>query len=196
MAKQHGLSFYHKKKKINPELIKDIVSVFVGSVALVLIAFLLVFSVGMRTSMIGTSMEPTLYNGQEVLINRFEYLITSPQIGDVVVFLPNGNTNTHYYVKRVVAEPGDTVFIKNGKLYVNNKLSKFSDHYDKIADPGMVETELKLAKDEYFVLGDNCNNSEDSRYGNIGPVKKEYIVGKVWFHLSTDDHNIGFVKQW
>jgi len=196
VAKHHGLNFYHKKKKINPEIVKDVISVLAGSVVMVLIAFLLVFTIGMKTSIIGVSMEPTLHNGQEVLINRFQYLISNPQVGDVVVFQPNGNENTHLYAKRVVAVPGDKLQIKDGKLYVNNQLSNFSVQYDKIADPGMISEEMKLGKDEYFVLGDNCNNSEDSRYGNIGPVKKEYIIGKIWFHFSTIEDSLGFVKSW
>lgn len=193
MAKRKGLTFYQKKKKISASLMREIWSYVFLVAASVLAAFVLVFSVGMKTSVIGVSMEPALYNGQEVLINRLVYKIFSPKSGDVVVFLPNGNQNSHYYVKRVVAVPGDTVVIRDGILYVND-LPYTETELDKIADPGILENELTLEKDEYFVIGDNINNSEDSRSGNIGPIQSGSIVGKVWFHMASEESNMGFIE--
>lgn len=194
MARKKGLTFYEKEKKINKAVVREILSTIFYSCVAVLLAFVLVFSVGMKIGMIGVSMEPALYNGQEVLINKFIYRITSPKRGDVVAFLPNGNKNSHYYLKRVVGLPGETVQIIGGYVYINGELYEEDDSYDKIADPGMAENEIVLGSDEYFVLGDNRNNSEDSRSGNIGAVKKETIAGKAWFHLSCDEEGIGFVK--
>ena len=159
-----------------------------------MLAFVLVSSVGMKVSMIGVSMEPALYNSQGVLINRFIYSITSPKRGDIVAFLPNGNKNSHYYLKRVVGLPGETVQIIGGYVYIGGELLEEDESFDKIADPGMAENEVVLGSDEYFVLGDNRNNSEDSRSGNIGAVKKETIAGKVWFHLSCEEEGMGLVK--
>ena len=82
-----------------------------GSLVAVFLAFVIVFSVGMRTSIIGDSMERTLFNGQEILVNRVIYKLSTPKRGDVIVFLPNGNQNSHLYVKRVVGLPGETVQI-------------------------------------------------------------------------------------
>lgn len=147
------------------------------------LAFVIVYFVGIRTSVIGVSMEPALYQRQGILINRFAYKLANPRAGDVVVFLPNGNQNTHYYVKRVVAGPGETVQIREGILYVNGKAVE-DDTYDLIADAGIAEHEIKLGNDEYFVMGDNCNSSEDSRSGNIGPVSRDDIVGKAWFKMA------------
>ncbi len=193
MARRKGLTFYQKRQKISASLVKEIWSYIFIVVASVLVAFVLVFSIGMKTSVIGVSMEPALYNGQEVLVNRFLYKLISPGKGDVVVFLPNGNENSHYYVKRVAAEPGDRVAIRDGVLYVNDV--PYSDvELDKIADPGILENELTLEKDEYFVIGDNINNSEDSRSGNIGPVNKSSIIGKVWFHMASEGSGMGFMK--
>ena len=93
---------------------------------------------------------------------------------------------SHYYVKRVAAEPGDTVVIREGVLYVNS-VPYTKAELDKIADPGILENELTLEKDEYFVIGDNINNSEDSRSGNIGPVKADSIIGKGRLHGNTDN---------
>ena len=194
MCKRHkGLSFYKKKKRISAALVKEIMVWCFGIFAAVLIAFAVVYAVGMSTSMIGVSMEPELYNGQRVLINRYAYLMSSPKVGDVIVFLPNGNHNSHYYIKRVVAVPGDTVQIIGGRLYVNGE-QIVDERYDKMAEAGIAENPLLLGTDEYFVLGDNRNSSEDSRSANIGPVRSSDILGRVWFHMGCDEEGIGFVE--
>lgn len=193
MKKNRGLSFYRRRKKVNMSIVTEIVTIIAGMIAAVFLAFVLVYFAGIRTSVIGVSMEPELFNGQEVLINRFAYKLSTPKEGDVIVFLPNGNQNAHYYVKRVVACPGDTVQIREGVLYVNNE-AVGEDTYDLIADAGIAENEIKLATEEYFVLGDNCNSSEDSRSGNIGPVKKEHIEGKAWFRMASGESSMGLIK--
>ena len=139
------------------------------------LAFVIVYFVGIRTSVIGVSMEPALYNGQEILINRFIYKLSNPKAGDVV------------------AVPGETVQIVEGILYVNGAPVE-DDTYDLIADAGIAEHEIKLGNDEYFVLGDNCNSSEDSRSGNIGAVARDDIVGKAWFKLSEGSNSMGPIK--
>lgn len=138
-------------------------------------------------------MAPTLENRQEIMINRFIYLLSDPKPGDIVVFLPNGNEKSHYYVKRVIGIPGDTVQIKEGEVYVNGELFEDEDEFAPILDAELAAEPVKLEEDEYFVLGDNRNNSEDSRYANIGNVKKEYIIGKAWFIISPYD-SMGFIK--
>ncbi len=192
MRRQKGLNFYRKRKKISPVLVKEIISWTFGVLVTVFIAYVLSYFVGMTTNVIGVSMEPNLYNGQTIFVDRFSYVLSSPQKGDVIVFLPNGNVNAHYYVKRVIAVPGDTVQIIEGRLYVNGKLQE--DEFDKMADAGIAENAVFLKKDEYFVLGDNRNSSEDSRSANIGPVKREDIIGKAWFRLGTKEKAMGFIK--
>ncbi|MCM1121055.1 MAG: signal peptidase I [Eubacterium sp.] len=194
MARRKGLTFYQKKKKLNPNVIKDIFEMIVGGLIAVFLAFVIVFSVGMRTSVIGDSMEPVLYNGQEILMNRVIYRLSLPKRGDVVVFLPNGNQNSHYYVKRVVGLPGETIQIKDGSVYINGVLLEEDDSLDKMADAGIAGNELELASDEFFVLGDNRNSSEDSRSGNVGAVKKDTIIGKAWFHMAAGDETIGLIE--
>ena len=192
MTNNKGLSFYRRKKKISSTVIKEIFSWIFGIAASIFLAMVLVYFLGMSTNVVGVSMEPTLYNSQQIFINRFTYVLSSPKRGDVVVFLPNGNENAHYYVKRVVAVPGDKVLIQNGVLYVNGLESEWST--DKILEAGIAENEFTLESDEYFCLGDNINNSEDSRSANIGPVSESDMLGKVWFHLGSGDEGIGFVE--
>ncbi len=194
MARNKGLTFYEKEKKINKSTIKEIFSVIFYCFAAVFLAFVIAFSVGMKVSVIGVSMEPALYNGQEVLVNRFVYRISSPDRGDIVAFLPNGNKNAHYYLKRVVGLPGEKIQIIKGYVYINGLLLEEDESFDKIADAGIADMEVVLGNDEYFVLGDNRNNSEDSRSGNLGPIKKGTIAGKVWFGLACDETKMNFVK--
>ncbi len=188
-----GLTFYEKKKRVSKDMVREILVTIFYCFAAVLLAFVLVFLVGMKISVIGVSMEPALYNGQEVFINRFIYKLFQPGRGDIVAFLPNGNQNSHYYLKRVVGLPGERIQIIGGYVYIDGELLDEGDIYDKISDPGIAENEVILGSDEYFVLGDNRNSSEDSRSGNIGPVKKETIAGKAWFHLSSEKEPMGFV---
>jgi len=194
MRKYKGLSFYKRKKKVSSNLIKEIFNWIFGVLVSILLAYVIVFCVGMTTSVIGVSMEPSLYNGQTIFINRFVYRLFSPSEGDVIVFLPNGNQNSHYYVKRVVAVPGDKVQIIDGMLYVNSEKAELSEEYDKMADAGIALNEITLQSGEYFVLGDNRNNSEDSRSANIGVINEKDIIGKAWFHLSGEESGIGFIK--
>lgn len=119
-----------------------------------------------------------------MLVNRFVYKLTQPKTNDIVVFFPNGNEKSHLYIKRVIGVPGDTVQIKNGTVYVNGKVFDEKIEAASIEHAELAEDEIEVGEDEFFVLGDNRNNSEDSRYANIGNVKKEYIVGKAWFIVS------------
>ncbi|MDE7330895.1 MAG: signal peptidase I [Lachnospiraceae bacterium] len=194
MAKHKGLTFYEKKKRFSKEMVREIFVTLFYCFAAVLVAFVIVFAVGLKISMIGVSMEPTLYNGQEVLINRFVYKMMSPKRGDVVAFLPNGNPNSHHYLKRVVGLPGERIQIIGGYLYINGEPLEEGETYDKIVDAGIAENEILLENDEYFVMGDNRNVSEDSRSGNIGPVSKSMITGRAWFRFGIGGESMGLIK--
>ncbi len=194
MRRKSGLHFGREKKKVNIPIIKEVVT-WIIEIAIVLgIAFVFVYYIGLRTSVVGQSMMPVLTNKQEILINRFIYLLTDPKPNDIIVFLPNGNEKSHYYVKRVVGTPGDTVQIKEGIVFVNGELFEEAGEMDAILDAELAAEEIILAEDEYFVLGDNRNNSEDSRYANIGNVKKQHIIGKAWFIVSPYE-DFGFLKN-
>lgn len=188
-----GLDFNRRKKDVNFPLLKEIFSWIIEIAIVLMMAFVLVYFIGMRTSVVGQSMSETLENGDQILVNRFMYKMIGPKANDVIVFLPNGNEKSHYYVKRVIGVPGDTVQIKDGRIYVNG--TEFTEKVDvaAIEDAGLAADAVTLGDDEYFVLGDNRNNSEDSRYANIGNIKREYIIGKAWFVISTGDR-FGFIK--
>ena len=188
----NGLVFYEKKKLITAKEIYAFLMWAAIVSGAVLCAYVAVFALGVRTTVIGDSMNPTLVNGQEILINRLVYIVFEPAQGDVIVFKPNGNENAHTYVKRVVAVPGDTVRIMNGILYVNGEPTEI--YSDNIADPGIAALELSVGENEYFVMGDNPNSSDDSRNANIGNVKLDTITGKAWFHMAGGSEGIGRIK--
>ena len=189
-----GLSFYKKKKKISQELLREIFSWIFGIALSVFLAGVIVIFLGRSARVVGMSMEPTLENGQQIYIDRFTYILSSSKAGDVVAFLPNGNENSHYYIKRIIALPGESVEIVENSVYINGE--KLQEDYEtsKIDDVGIVNEKIKLGSDEYFVLGDDRQNSEDSRNANVGNVKYSYIYGKAWFVISPKTH-FGFVKE-
>ena len=120
--RRSGLNFGRQKKKVNMSVVKEVCVWIIEIAITLLVAFTLVYFVGLRTSVVGQSMAETLNGGDEILVNRFIYKVTDPRPNDVIVFLPNGNEKSHYYIKRVIAVPGDTLQIKNGEVYVNGEL--------------------------------------------------------------------------
>lgn len=173
-------------------LFKEVMSWVIECAIVIFIAYTLVTFFGCRTTVVGNAMNDTLTNEEQILVNRFIYNVSSPKQGDVIAFLPNGNEKSHYYARRVIACPGDTIQIKEGVVYVNGEAYQEKITVASIEDAGVASEEIKLGDDEYFVLGDNRNNSEDSRLANIGNVKKSYIIGKAWFYFKSIG-NMGFI---
>lgn len=135
------------------------------------------------TTVRGISMEATLSNGDCLVIDRLSYCLKDPERFDIVVFSYQYRPNT-YYIKRVIALPGERVRIgANGVIYVNG--SALIEHYseEKISKSGLAQNEIVLGADEYFILGDNRNDSLDSREPNIGNIKRSDIVGRAWLRL-------------
>ncbi len=154
-----------------------------GAIAL---AFVLVHF-GLAKTTADASMEPTLQEGDRILVDRLRYKITSPKRNDVIVFCQDDDPDrkdAFYNVKRVVGLPGETVQIKNGGIYINGEEMTEKVAVDRMMISGLATYEIKLGDDEYFVLGDSRNSSEDSRYATIGNVKKSQIIGYAWIRLN------------
>ena len=146
-----------------------------------------------KTQVIGESMENTLFNGDDIIINKFAYRENSPSRDDLVVVYPKGNKKSDYLVKRVIGVPGETIQIINGIIYIDGKQVEEDYGKNAMVGAGMASVPIRLGKGEYFVLGDNRLISRDSRYSSVGIVKKEYIVGKVWLRIFPMDE-FGAVK--
>ena len=184
-----------KKKKVFRWSMLASASAWLLKIAVVcLFAFVFVWYFGQKVSTVGDSMNPVLYNGDVTLVNRIIYNASAPKRGDIIVFKPKGNENSHYYIKRIIGLPGETVEFLEGEIYINGE--KLTEDYvtTEIKDVGIVKEKMELSGDEYFVLGDNRANSEDSRMADVGNVKRSYIYGKVWFVLSPQKH-FGLIKD-
>lgn len=183
-----------KEKLKNVRRYLPVVGSWIFKIALVLLfAFVYVWYFGQKVSTVGDSMKPVLENGDVVLVNRIVYNATKPKRGDVIVFKPKGNESSHYYIKRIVGLPNETIEIIENSIFVDGE--KLEEEYvtTDIDDVGIVTEKMTLGSDEYFVLGDDRMNSEDSRNADVGNVKRSYIYGKAWFVVSPRK-NIGFIK--
>lgn len=154
------------------------------------ITFLIIHFVGQRTVVNGVSMQPTLSDGDNLIVDKLSYRFHDPDRFDIIVF---PQEDGRYFIKRIIGLPGENVRIdEDGFIYINGE--KLQESYGKevMRDPGLAKDGIQLGADEYFVLGDNRNNSEDSRYADMGNVKKRNIIGKVWF-IASPWSRFGFV---
>nr|WP_303182803.1 signal peptidase I [Lachnoclostridium phocaeense] len=194
-----GLKFRRRRRRrrrntFRIEMLKP-VAVWAGKIAVVcLFAFVFVWYFGQRVAVVGDSMSPILSNGDVTLVNRIVYDATAPKRGDIIVFKPKGNENSHYYIKRIIGLPGETVQILEGEIYIDGEKLEEDYGISEITDPGIAAEEIELAGDEFFVLGDDRENSEDSRMADVGAVKRSYIYGKVWFIVSPWE-DFGLVRS-
>ena len=140
-----------------------------------------------------SAMEPTIEVGDSFFMNRVIYKFSSPKRGDIIVFRTDASDDAALHIRRVIGLPGETILIRNGKIYIDGEEYMESGNYPAVTNPGLAENGVTLSPGEYFVLGDNRNNSEDSRYADIGMVKKRYIAGKLWF-LCSPFEKAGFMR--
>ena len=141
--------------------------------------------VGQRTEVEGASMENTLHNGDNLIVDKLSYRFRDPERFDIIVFPFQYQTNT-YYIKRIIGLPGETVQImEDGSIYINGE--KMEESYGReVIQPetiGRAAEPIVLGEDEYFVMGDNRNNSSDSRTDIVGNIKREDIIGKAWLRI-------------
>ena len=163
--------------------LKDILSTRLYLLIVLVATFLVVTYVGQRTKVIGSSMSPTLTDGDNLIVDKISYRFHDPERFDIVVF-PFRYAEKTYYIKRIIGLPGETVFIdEEGTIYIDGEV--LDEHFGKevIQDPGRAYETITLGEDEYFVLGDNRNASADSRDPSVGVISGKDIVGRAWLRI-------------
>ncbi|MBQ9551101.1 MAG: signal peptidase I [Lachnospiraceae bacterium] len=152
-------------------------------ILIILLLTLIVKAVGFqRTVVSGASMESTLSDGDSLLVDKLSYRFSDPERFDIIVF-PYSASDRVYYVKRIIALPGETVEIRDGVILVDGHVLPYKYNRDPINDAGVASTELTLNSHEYFCMGDNVNDSVDSRSYDVGNIDRSMIIGKVFLRL-------------
>lgn len=146
------------------------------------ISYLVITFVGQRTQVSGSSMETTLSDGDQLIVDKISYRFREPNRYDIVVFPYHYEENT-YYIKRIIGLPGETVQIVDGTVWIDGQ--PLNEHYgnEVMEDPGLAADPITLGDDEYFVLGDNRNNSQDSRAANVGLIQRDELLGRAWVKI-------------
>lgn len=176
----------HRRKAIihMNKVMKEMISTLLYLLGVLCLTWLLIQYVGQRTEVDGSSMESTLSHGDNLIVDKISYRFHEPERFDIVVFLPYQNQKNTFYIKRVIGLPGETVQIdEKGNIYIDGELLEENFGREVIKNPGVAANPVTLGKDEYFVMGDNRNNSSDSREIVVGNVKREAIVGRAWVRI-------------
>ena len=156
------------------------------------ITFLIIHFVWQITFVNCVSMQPTLSDGDNLIVDKLSYRFHDPDRFDIIVF---HQEDGRYFIKRIIGLPGESVRIdEDGFIYINGE--KLQESYGKevMRDPGLAKDGIQLGADEYFVLGDNRNDSMDSRMAEVGPIVGERIIGRAWLRIYPFDQ-IGFLKH-
>ena len=183
-----------EQKKKKKSAVKEVVSWLVYLIIFAAVAFFLIHYVGERTVVSGDSMLPTLQNGDNLIVDKISYRFHDPERFDIIIFPYQWEPNT-YYIKRIIGLPGETIQIDDeGNIYIDGEV--LQEHYglERIKNPGSAREPITLGEDEYFVLGDNRNNSEDSRFTQVGVIHRDDIVGRAWLRIYPFDR-IGFIRH-
>ena len=175
--------------------IKEIISWVVYVICLIAAVYLINTFVIQRTMVSGNSMYPYLHDKDQLMMDKLSYRFNDPERFDIVVLkVDNGAEKQEYYIKRIIGLPGETVEIEDGNIYIDGELLEENYGAEVMLDGGRAEGGVTLGEDEYFVLGDNRNNSDDSRYETVGNLDRDLIVGKAWVRIWPLSR-IGFLKH-
>ena len=164
------------------EIIKELAGWLLYIVLIIAFTWFVVTFVGQRTEVSGSSMETTLSDKDQLIVDKMTYRFRDPKRYEIVVFPYQYQDNT-YYIKRIIGLPGETVQILSGMVYIDGM--RLDEHYgnEMMENPGIAEEPLTLDENEYFVLGDNRNNSSDSRASDVGLIHRKDLIGRAWIRV-------------
>lgn len=176
------------------KVLREILNTSLYLLGVLCVVYLVIHFVGQRTQVQGSSMEPTLSSGDNLIVDKISYRFHDPERFDIIVF-PYLKEDDTFYIKRIIGLPGETIQIdEEGNIYVNGELLQESYGKEVILYPGSAIDPIKLGPDEYFVLGDNRNNSTDSREPKVGNIRRDNIIGRAWLRI-WPLNKFGFVKH-
>ena len=164
-------------------VLKEILNISIYLLLVFCAAYLIVTYVGQRTQVSGSSMETTLSNGDHLIVDKISYRFHDPERYDIIVFPFQYDTDT-YYIKRIIGMPGETVQIDDsGTIYIDGEVLEETYGREVIQNPGRASDPILLGDDEYFVMGDNRNNSSDSRDPSVGNIHRKDIIGRAFIRI-------------
>ncbi len=163
--------------------LKEILSTSLYLLVVLCLTYIVIHFVGQRTQVVGSSMETTLSDDDNLIVDKISYRFNEPKRYDIIVF-PFQYSRDTFYIKRIIGLPGETIFIDDeGIIYINGE--ELYEDYGKevIKDAGRAYQPITLNDNEYFVMGDNRNNSSDSRDPVVGNISRDNIIGKAWIRI-------------
>ena len=193
---------FRRRKKEEPEFeeeenrkgpLRELLGMLIYICIVLAVTFLIITFVGQRTHVSGESMENTLDDGDQLIVDKITYRFQDPERFDIIVFPFHYKENT-YYIKRIIGLPGETVQIADGAIYIDGEVLQESYGREVMQDPGIAAEPITLGEDEYFVLGDNRNQSSDSRDPSVGLIHRDEIIGRAWLRIWPLD-SFGILKH-
>lgn len=176
------------------QILKEVISTILYIAVVLAVTWLIITFVGQRTQVNGSSMEPTLSDHDNLIVDKISYRFKDPERFDIIVF-PFQYEEDVYYIKRIIGMPGETVFIDlDGTIYIDGEALQESYGREVMLSSGRAGEPITLGEDEYFVLGDNRNNSSDSRDPSVGNIHRDRIVGKAWVRI-WPFHKFGVLRH-
>ena len=174
-------------------IVKELLGWIVYIAIIIGLTWLIITFVGQRTRVSGHSMEATLNDGDNLIVDKLSYHFREPKRFEIIVFPYRHKENT-YYIKRIIGLPGETVQVKDGYVYIDGE--KLDENYglEVMEDAGIAAEPIELGEDEYFVLGDNRNHSSDSRDPSVGILHRDELIGRAWIRIWPLD-SIGVIPH-
>ena len=165
------------------KVLREILSTSLYLLGVLCAVYLVIHFVGQRTQVQGDSMEPKLSTEDNLIVDKISYRFHDPERFDIIVF-PFQYEKDTFYIKRIIGLPGETVQIdEEGNILIDGEILEESYGKEVIMNPGRAYEPVELGEDEYFVMGDNRNNSTDSREPSVGNIKREDIIGRAWLRI-------------
>lgn len=173
------------RRKKSMKVLKEIFGWIIYILTVICVTYLIVTYVGQRTKVSGPSMEATLQNGDNLIVDKISYRFREPERFEIIVF-PYQYAEDTFYIKRIIGMPGETLQIIDGYVYIDGELLEEDVYGKEVIEQtkmGIADEPVVLGEDEYFVMGDNRNHSSDSRDPSVGVLKRDQLVGRAWLRI-------------